>query len=265
MPNLFKGHSGCKIELDSKGRVHKTCPTHYNDRLFRQAAKQMEFKPIGNFRAAKVTNVGHGYLTMNYEPYKNFDDFLQFSGKKELDFIGESLVYYIRTQCKKNRKRVSSKIIQNKYQKVSNQIFRRWGILVSELNFHFYDLPEYLYLITGHCHGDMTFSNILFDKSEMVLIDFLDTYLENPIQDYVKLRQDTKHKWSLNFSNVQNKTKIELALTYIDNMLKEELHTNFQEYYKEFQLLNLLRIIPYAKNKSVVDYLMKEIRLLCQH
>ena len=78
MPNLFKGHSGCKIELDSKGRVHKTCPKHYNDRLFRQAAKQMEFKPIGNFRAAKVKNVGHGYITMNYEPYKNFDDFLQF-------------------------------------------------------------------------------------------------------------------------------------------------------------------------------------------
>ena len=26
MPNLFKGHSGCKIELDSKGRVHKTAP-----------------------------------------------------------------------------------------------------------------------------------------------------------------------------------------------------------------------------------------------
>ena len=120
MPNLFKGHSGCKIELDSKGRVHKTCPTHYSDRLFRQAAKQMEFKPIGNFRAAKVKNVGHGYITMDYEPYKNFDDFLQFSGKKELDFIGESLVYYIRTQCKKNRKRVSSKIIQNKYQKSLN-------------------------------------------------------------------------------------------------------------------------------------------------
>ena len=37
--------------------------------------------------------------TMN--PYKNFDDFLQFSGKKELDFIGESLVYYIRTSVRK--------------------------------------------------------------------------------------------------------------------------------------------------------------------
>jgi archaellum biogenesis ATPase FlaH len=49
------------------------------------------------------------------------------------------------------------------------------------------------------------------------------------------------------------------------SMGKTVMITNFQEYYKEFQLLNLLRIIPYAKNKSVVDYLMKEIRLLCQH
>ena len=39
----------------------------------------------------------------------------------------------------------------------------------------------------------------------------------------------------------------------------------FKKYYKHFQVLNLLRILPYSKNKKHIDKLIKEIRLLCLH
>ena len=37
----------------------------------------------------------------------------------------------------------------------------------------------------------------------------------------------------------------------------------YKRYYKHFQVLNLLRILPYSKNKNHIDNLTKEIRLLC--
>ena len=50
------------------------------------------------------------------------------------------------------------------------------------------------------CHGDLTLCNILIKNKEknIFLIDFLDSFLESPIVDMVKIRQDTKYKWCIN-------------------------------------------------------------------
>ena len=41
------------------------------------------------------------------------------------------------------------------------------------------ELPE------GFCHGDLTLSNLLFNNDDIVIIDFLDTFLDSTIQDIV--------------------------------------------------------------------------------
>lgn len=48
----------------------------------------------------------------------------------------------------------------------------------------------------GVCHGDLTFSNILFNGNNYYLIDFLDSFIEAPLLDIVKIRQDSAHLWS---------------------------------------------------------------------
>ena len=122
------------------------------------------------------------------------------------------------------------------------------------------ELPE------GFCHGDLTLSNLLFNNDDIVVIDFLDTFLDSPIQDIVKIRQDTQFHWSLRMLKLNyDRVKIIQCLNYIDN----KLHNEFKKYdfylntYKIFQILNFLRIIPYCNNDYDVQFLKKRIKLLC--
>ena len=53
-------------------------------------------------------------------------------------------------------------------------------------------------MLLGPCHGDLTFGNMLWDGEGFLWVfDFLDTFLEAPIMDLVKLRQDTLGRWTL--------------------------------------------------------------------
>ena len=51
----------------------------------------------------------------------------------------------------------------------------------------------------------------------------------------------------------------------MDTLIEKEFskYEFYRKYYKHFQVLNLLRILPYSNNKKHIDKLMKEIRLLC--
>ena len=115
----------------------------------------------------------------------------------------------------------------------------------------------------GKCHGDLTFSNIIFRDNEYALIDFLDSFIESPIMDIVKLRQDTKYKWSTLMYNSKeyDKTRYDMICKYID----EQIDNHFKKYsfyndtYPIFQLMNFLRIIQYAKKDEVTVYLIETI------
>ena len=54
-----------------------------------------------------------------------------------------------------------------------------------------FDALSDMLIPVGTCHGDLTFSNILFNGNNYYLIDFLDSFIESPLLDIVKLRQDT--------------------------------------------------------------------------
>ena len=43
------------------------------------------------------------------------------------------------------------------------------------------ELENDLLIPVGVCHGDLTFSNILMKDNKIILIDFLDSYLETPL------------------------------------------------------------------------------------
>jgi hypothetical protein len=120
----------------------------------------------------------------------------------------------------------------------------------------------------GNYHGDFTFSNMLISNTNanvtIDVIDFLDSFIHSPIHDFVKIRQDTKHFWTLHLlRNDENIDKIRVAtfLNFIDKSIEKCIQNNciLQEYYLPFQILNLLRIIPYNKDIETFAYLKKEI------
>ena len=107
--------------------------------------------------------------------------------------------------------------------------------------------------LKGKCHGDLTLGNIIInsDLKKIILIDFLKTFNENPLQDICKLIQDLRLYWS---SRRLNKTDILRAKIFCDN-IKPFIHIKKKSLYKILDLemsMTLLRILPYVPKNDFV-------------
>jgi hypothetical protein len=120
----------------------------------------------------------------------------------------------------------------------------------------------------GTSHGDLTLTNIFVssdnDAISIDAIDFLDTFIESPIQDVVKLRQDSFHLFTINIMHDTTKVdhnRVMIMLGYMDRRIEKliQFNTVLNEYYVPFQLLNLLRIVPYSNDERILNYIKREI------
>ena len=128
--------------------------------------------------------------------------------------------------------------------------------IVKEVDNILKDNSEEICIPVGVCHGDLTFSNILFNGNNYYLIDFLDSFIESPIMDMVKLRQDTAHLWSpLMYTGNYDSTRLNIICNKIDNELDKcfRKYDWYCKYYNIFQLLNFMRILQYAHDERVID------------
>jgi hypothetical protein len=121
----------------------------------------------------------------------------------------------------------------------------------------------------GINHGDFTLSNLFISdngvKINVDAIDFLDVFINSPIHDFVKIRQDTKHFWTIHL--MDQSTHIDtiraiLLLSYIDSKIEVIIKNDciLNEYYLPFQILNIIRIFPYNKDAKIASYLKQEIK-----
>jgi thiamine kinase-like enzyme len=115
----------------------------------------------------------------------------------------------------------------------------------------------------GMCHGDLTFSNILFNGNNYYLIDFLDSFIESPLLDIVKIRQDTAYLWStLMYHKPFDKVRLSIISEKIDTAIDEYFTGKYEwyrKYYMPLQLMNFLRILQYGKEDKVIAYLKRVI------
>ena len=82
------------------------------------------------------------------------------------------------------------------------------------------------------------------------LVDFLDNIFDTPINDIVKLRQDSKHKFYFTISKKFN-IKVDSVLDKID----KEVNLNFKDIiesdeFRYLSVLNLARILPVVNPKK---------------
>ena len=266
----IRGNSNYKVYIDSGYVIKKSPNKNDSKRLEAQYIKQKEFKnnifKTPQIHKHGVTN-GLFWFKMDFIPYKTFDLSFKHINKNSLDILSDKLINFIKNNIK-GHKKFNRDFLINKYELTKSKIQIKQGIDVSYLNEFFYDLEKELTLPIGYCHGDLTFSNFLLNNDEIVLIDFLDTFFDSPLQDIVKLKQDTKYHWSLRKLNtVRDSIKIKQCFSYIDKKLDENLnnHKHYDiKYYKYFQILNLLRIIPYCKDKTDINFLLKNINTIWQ-
>jgi hypothetical protein len=235
---MINGISGCEIKIvDDK--LYKI-PTNYSSkRLIKQGKKQSSFGGFRNIKAPKVHIADSSGIVMDYHRAFNFIQFFSVRPPKEVIDRFETILDFIEDN-------VSLSLLKDKKDAVLSKV----SDLTRKLNHTIMvDIPEVVEIPEGYCHGDLTLSNVLFEKSDIVFIDFLDSFVDSPLIDIVKLRQDTYFKWSLDlFDGHYDSIRIDWLLGILDNRIASRFikYDWYCENYKLFQQINLMRILPYA-------------------
>lgn len=272
-----KGHSGCSVNIVREDKklliIKSTNDPKYISRLEKQAFKQKQASELEYqfVRIPRIYDIKKSTSTlsvkMEYIYSKNYIEHFEAAGFEQIEYFINAMKMFLEKEIESSPiKTISKSIIIKKFkdvnQKIKSNILLCNDLIVNDILIKcdeiFNSLPEDINLPIGKCHGDLTFSNILFNGNNCYLIDFLDSFIESPIMDMVKLRQDSMYRWStLMYTGVFDETRLKIISEKIDKEL-----TNFfsncewyRLYYKPFQIMNFLRILQYAKEERVIVYL----------
>ena len=249
---LETGLSGCKLELIGSNtlRKHSSSPS-YNKRLDLQVKKQELFsnQVFRNVETPKVLSKGDSYFDMEYVTGRSFDEYFSVCSVNDIDFVFDSLCGYFDGlisnaqyyQPEVSKKRLLDKI--NSLETHTNHLTDLYHIrqMVSSITMK---IPQ------TFCHGDLTFTNIIFNKNRLYYIDFLDCFIDSFLCDLIKLKQDLYYHWSLDVQGIKN-----LRIRQIYSFLWRKLEDRYSQYVETIEfdvldVLNTLRIEPYLTNED---------------
>jgi len=278
----IEGRSGCPVRVyEKKGKfvVRKSAASPaYNKRLELQRRKQASFPPARWGEIPFFTPNVHrqGFLEgvywfdMDFISGEKYSSWLVKLNKVQLDaFINQLIEYLTLSICFSNRIKSPKEIINNKLSMLSLSIDNIEGIdmsLIDRIKSYLAVVPEED-LYEGACHGDFTLSNMLFLRNGQICIfDLLDSFIESPLIDFVKIRQDTCFKWTMHIENEANQytTKLIQVLDYIDKKLHDAFLKDicFQSWEPYLTVLNLARILPYSKDDRDLKFLQQHLNSL---
>lgn len=287
----IKGHSGCDIDIieeNNKLYIKKSSKDpKYLDRLYQQGLKQQSDVAAKTIKTPNVYEVVKGkdeaYILMDYIYAKNFVDYFEHASVDDVNHFIDTFIEYINLEidfciiepvskdvfvnkmksiisnCEKNELLTTNALVN--LLTVGKILTDKVDDVLQRALKVFENLPDEVMLPVGKCHGDLTFSNILFTNNKFYFIDYLDSFVETPIQDIVKLRQDTAYLWStMMYTKDYDSIRLKMMFKYIDEKIDDYFKNN-NKYYKEsynmLQLMNILRILPYVKEVKVRDFLLK--------
>ena len=276
-----KGHSGCNIEIVRDGNelfINKSCvDKKYLKRLLLQAEKQRkacqyEYQHIRVPNICSIKeNADRVDVKMEYVYSKNFIEYFESAGFEQISYFEKALILFIEREVAISPVvSLPFSIIWNKFEDVNEKIKANSIIkdnkdveeIIKKCKVIFPNEGE-ISIPVGICHGDLTFSNILFNGNNYYLIDFLDSFIESPLLDIVKIRQDSRYLWSqLMYIHDYDKIRLEIVSAKIDKEIDSffSRYNWYKKYYKIFQLMNFMRILQYAHEDKVVHYLINVIK-----
>jgi hypothetical protein len=271
------GRSGCKVELykiNRKEIIRKSSALEsYNQRLSAQCVKQKQFNDLAEYflpftaplvyTHADVRESGLFWFEMEFIPGEKYSEYLERCTLEQLDSLVDHYIGFIQKEFRLAQiAQLDNRILTGKLDDLKSGLVSKGnppGLfleVIQHLREHIPDSP----LPLGICHGDFTLSNTLYFSDKIYMIDFLDSFIESPVLDLVKLRQDTKFYWSLLVdTDTQNfqRNKIIQMLRYFDSRLTAAFGRNpyYSTWYRYLEKLNLLRILPYLDNPQEIHFI----------
>ena len=280
---MLLGNSKFKIELindNNKLIIKKSSDLNNKIRLQEQKNKQIGFCYLVNyhpllhnfFEIPKILNDNttnkEYYFTMPFYYGDNVIDIIEKNNLFTFNLIIDKLFSFLDFEMSRSQiVTVEWDIIRQKLVQLAENISTKSILVVIEKVLSHYKSFTYLKMPIGLCHGDFTFSNMIFGE-KIVLIDFLDSFIESPLQDIAKLLQEVKLQWTLRMMNSSvDKIKVKIAYNYLFKKITLALenfiykHNLSKHNIKLFYLLTLLRVVPYINNKDLLELLDNEIML----
>jgi thiamine kinase-like enzyme len=121
-------------------------------------------------------------------------------------------------------------------------------------------LPAEMAFPIGPCHGDLTLSNLILDPvAGITLIDFLDTFLESPLQDVAKLKQDFVYGWSFRKDSSTLGIKAEILCRQHFPQAIVQIERMYPTQVRLLTLMTLARIAPYVKDAVTQQWLVRSL------
>ena len=280
------GHSGCNIEvIRENGQLllykYSTNP-EYGKRLLKQCEKQQNFRQGSHGKGItapavlrRIASPGQLGMVMEFIHAKTFIDYFESASYTAPKEFADKIIAFLETEfAQSSLQKIPESLLNAKLDSVERNIG------ASEILRNDTEIPSLLMrtrsLINdghvrewpiGSCHGDFTLSNILFQDSTLYLIDFLDSFIETPLMDLVKLRQDTRYCWSqFLYQEPFDRVKSRIIMDFLDHRIWNHFK-NFpgvSSGYLELQCINFLRILQYAKVPDIIDFLKKQLVQLLQ-
>lgn len=263
MTKLNTGLSGCRLELINDRILRKYSPSDdYTPRLYSQIDKQVLFSQriLKNVDTPKVYDVQDGYFDMEYIPGHTFLEFFSTASINDVEFVIDTLFQYFDSlvsnyRCINIRPAVLEKVNSLRDKTNYRDYLESIESLVERYN---------IYIPKTFCHGDLTFTNVIFHKNRLFFIDFLDCYVDSFISDLVKLKQDLYHLWSIKTQRIES-NRLEQIYRHIWSQLQHR-YSEFidSDAFDILEAMNSLRIEPYLTShhqRTILETIVKSSEL----
>jgi hypothetical protein len=255
---LVKGNSGFGIELVDELTIRKSASGNQASRLQRQIEKQALFHHghrSGRVLTPKILRTSATasafHADMEFVAAKDFVQFLSEADRHALDDFSTVMADFVSSNLAASQTADVSSDIRLKLEDLNRRGVPAIYIKAAETR-----CRGPVSVPVGPCHGDLTLSNILFKSPQFYLLDFLDCYVESPLQDIAKLRQDTQFGWSLQLYQADfNLPRVQIALRYLDQSIEAAFasHDWYHRNYELFQFVNLMRVLPYCVESKTTE------------
>lgn len=281
IPSLkLEGRSGCRLEvLNVNGTFHVrkySKEPSYNDRLLKQATKQEEFRiahKFSDFLTPEITassgpNQNLVWFEMTYIHGQKFSEFFERADIQQIRSLAAKFIAFFEHEfvqsvpAQLDKRVITDKILSLEHALKDRALLDR-PLIDSTLQY-LKRIPDEK-LPMKSCHGDFTLSNMLFVENQIYLLDFLDSFIESPMMDLVKFRQDTRFHWSLMIDHelpAERRGKIIQVFDFLDREVVNALGQKevFEVWYDYLQVFNLLRILPYVEHAQEIGLVEDAIK-----